>query len=173
MSEKKGKYFVHESSYIDENVEIGEGTKIWHFSHIQSGAKIGKNCSIGQNVNIGNNVHIAKRCSIYGSEKYQLLIMDNCRIAMNTIINGYAALVKIGKFVNVAPNVNIMAESGPGSDVIRVFETSDPVPVVIHHFLTVDGNPIDRDVVRVSNLEGFVIMVSEHMDIGYGNEFSL
>lgn len=52
------KYYVHESSYIDDNVEIGEGTKIWHFSHVQCGARIGKNCSLGQNVNIGNHVHI-------------------------------------------------------------------------------------------------------------------
>lgn len=51
-------YFVHESSYIDDNVTIGEGTKIWHFCHIQSGAVIGKNCSFGQNVNVGNNVRI-------------------------------------------------------------------------------------------------------------------
>ena len=51
-------YFVHESSYIDEDVIIGEGTKVWHFSHIQSGAVIGKNCSFGQNVNISNNVRI-------------------------------------------------------------------------------------------------------------------
>ena len=50
--------FVHESSYIDDNVTIGEGTKIWHFCHIQSGAIIGKNCSFGQNVNVGNNVKI-------------------------------------------------------------------------------------------------------------------
>lgn len=49
-------YFVHESSYIDENVIIGEDTKIWHFCHIQSGSKIGKKCSLGQNVNISNNV---------------------------------------------------------------------------------------------------------------------
>lgn len=35
-------FFVHESSYIDNSVEIGENTKIWHFCHIQSGAKIGK-----------------------------------------------------------------------------------------------------------------------------------
>ena len=41
-------YFVHESSYIDENVTIGEGTKIWHFCHIQSGAVIGNNCSLGR-----------------------------------------------------------------------------------------------------------------------------
>ena len=51
-------YFVHESSYVDEGVEIGENTKIWHFSHIQKGAKIGTNCSFGQNVNVSNNVVI-------------------------------------------------------------------------------------------------------------------
>ena len=45
-------YFVHESSYIDNDVKIGKGTKIWHFSHLQSGSSIGKNCTLGQNVNI-------------------------------------------------------------------------------------------------------------------------
>lgn len=52
----KDKYFVHETSFVDNDVEIGEGTKIWHFCHIQSGARVGKNCSFGQNVNISNNV---------------------------------------------------------------------------------------------------------------------
>lgn len=51
-------YFKHESAYVDENVEIGEGTKIWHFSHVQSGARIGENCVLGQNVNVGSNVVI-------------------------------------------------------------------------------------------------------------------
>jgi len=51
-------YFVHESSYIDDDVKIGKGTKVWHFCHIQSGARIGENCSFGQNVNISNNVKI-------------------------------------------------------------------------------------------------------------------
>lgn len=62
MEERK--YFVHESSYIDDNVEIGEGTKIWHFCHIQSGARIGKNCTIGQNVYIGSNVKIGNDVKI-------------------------------------------------------------------------------------------------------------
>ena len=61
---KGNKYFHHESSYVDDNVEIGEGTKIWHFSHIQSGSSLGTNCSVGQNVNIGNNVKIGNSVKI-------------------------------------------------------------------------------------------------------------
>lgn len=57
-------YFVHESSYVDEDVLIGSGTKIWHFSHIQKGSKIGESCSLGQNVNISNNVIIGNGVKI-------------------------------------------------------------------------------------------------------------
>lgn len=64
-------YFVHESSYVDDNTIIGQGTKIWHFSHIMSNSKIGNNCNIGQNVVIspdviiGNNVKIQNNVSVY------------------------------------------------------------------------------------------------------------
>lgn len=58
------KYFIHSSSFIDENVQIGDNTKIWHFCHIQKGAKIGCECSLGQNVNVSNNVTIGNRCKI-------------------------------------------------------------------------------------------------------------
>jgi UDP-2-acetamido-3-amino-2,3-dideoxy-glucuronate N-acetyltransferase len=64
-------YFKHESAYVDEPCEIGEGTKIWHFSHIQKGSKIGKNCVFGQNCNvandvtIGSNVKVQNNVSIY------------------------------------------------------------------------------------------------------------
>jgi len=69
MTEKK--YFVHESSYIDEGVQIGEKTKIWHFCHIQTGSIIGEKCIFGQNCNvandvvIGNNVKVQNNVSIY------------------------------------------------------------------------------------------------------------
>ena len=39
----KQKYFAHETAVIDENCQIGEGTKIWHFSHIMTGCVIGTN----------------------------------------------------------------------------------------------------------------------------------
>jgi UDP-2-acetamido-3-amino-2,3-dideoxy-glucuronate N-acetyltransferase len=64
-------YYSHETAVIDENCEIGKGTKIWHFSHIMSGCKIGENCNIGQNVVIspqvvlGKNVKVQNNVSIY------------------------------------------------------------------------------------------------------------
>jgi len=51
-------YFVHESSYIDDEVRIGTGTKIWYFCHVQKGARLGRNCVLGQNVNVAGNVRI-------------------------------------------------------------------------------------------------------------------
>ena len=57
-------YYIDQYAVVDKNVDIGEGTKVWHFSHIQSGAKIGKGCILGQNVNIGNNVIIGNYVKI-------------------------------------------------------------------------------------------------------------
>ena len=57
-------YYIHPTSVVDENVDIGEGTKVWHFCHIQTGARIGKKCSLGQNVNISNNVRIGDGCKL-------------------------------------------------------------------------------------------------------------
>ena len=64
-------FFVHESTYVDDSVSVGKGTKIWHFCHIMEGAQIGKHCVLGQNVfvardvKIGNNVHLQNNVSIY------------------------------------------------------------------------------------------------------------
>jgi UDP-2-acetamido-3-amino-2,3-dideoxy-glucuronate N-acetyltransferase len=65
------KYFVHESAFIDDDVEIGEGTTIWHVSHVLKNSRIGQNCRIGQNVvigphvRIGNGVKIQNNVSVY------------------------------------------------------------------------------------------------------------
>jgi UDP-2-acetamido-3-amino-2,3-dideoxy-glucuronate N-acetyltransferase len=57
-------YFFHETAVIDNNVTVGNGTKIWHFSHVLSGSTIGKTCNIGQNVVIGPDVTIGDQCKI-------------------------------------------------------------------------------------------------------------
>lgn len=64
-------YFAHPTAVIDENCQIGEGTRIWHFTHIMSSCSIGKDCNIGQNVFVasgvilGNNVKIQNNVSLY------------------------------------------------------------------------------------------------------------
>ena len=64
-------YFVHETAFVEEEVNIGEDTKIWHHCHIRKGAKIGKNCILGKgvfidtDVEIGDGVKVQNRVSVY------------------------------------------------------------------------------------------------------------
>ena len=57
-------FFVHPTSIVDRDVEIGAGTKIWHFCHVSSGARLGKNCVLGQNCYIGADVVIGDGCKL-------------------------------------------------------------------------------------------------------------
>ena len=90
----KNNYYIHPSSIIDDMVEIGNGTKIWHFSHICSGAIIGKNCSIGQNVYIGNGV----------------ILGDNCKVQNNVSI--YSG-VEAGDYVFFGPSCVLTNDINP------------------------------------------------------------
>jgi len=56
--------YIHESSYIDLDVKIGDGTKVWHFCHLMGKSVIGNNCNIGQNVVIGPDVLVGNGCKI-------------------------------------------------------------------------------------------------------------
>jgi UDP-2-acetamido-3-amino-2,3-dideoxy-glucuronate N-acetyltransferase len=75
-------YFSHQSAFVDDNCEIGDGTKIWHFSHVQSGARIGRNCILGQNVNVANDVVIGDGVKI----------QNNVSIYTGTVIEDYVFL---------------------------------------------------------------------------------
>lgn len=74
----KKQYFIHKSAVIEDDVRIGDGTKIWHLSQIRKGAKLGENCILGKNVfidhdvEIGSNVKIQNNCSIF----YRAFIED-------------------------------------------------------------------------------------------------
>jgi len=55
---------VHESAYVDDNVTIGSGTKIWHFVHILPGSMVGRDVILGQNAMVGPNVSIGDGCKV-------------------------------------------------------------------------------------------------------------
>lgn len=71
-------YMAHESAFIDEGVEIGDGTTIWHVSHVLKGSRIGRNCRIGQNVVIGPNVTVGDDVKIQNNVSvYEGVTLEN------------------------------------------------------------------------------------------------
>ena len=72
-----GAIFIHETAVVDPDVEIGSGSKIWHFSHVMSHCRIGKKCILGQNVflggavEIGSGVKIQNNVSVYSGVKIE------------------------------------------------------------------------------------------------------
>jgi len=57
-------YFKHESAFVDDGAEIGEGSRIWHFVHVCSGARIGRDVVLGQNVYVGGTAVVGDGCRI-------------------------------------------------------------------------------------------------------------
>ena len=72
------RYFVHESAFVDEGVEVGDSTSIWHFSHLLKGSRIGKSCRIGQNVVIGPNVTVGEGVKIQNNVSvYEGVVLED------------------------------------------------------------------------------------------------
>lgn len=84
-------HYIHETAIIDENVEIGKGTKIWHFSHISENTFIGKDCIIGQNVFIGKNVKIGNGVKIQNN----VCLFDGVEIEDDVFIGPSAVFTNI------------------------------------------------------------------------------
>ena len=97
-------YFVHESCYIDDNVTIGENTKIWHFSHVLPHTVIGKNCSFGQNcvvghkVTIGNGVKVQNNISIYEGVEIEDDVFLGHSCVFTNVINPRAFIQRKDEF---------------------------------------------------------------------------
>jgi UDP-2-acetamido-3-amino-2,3-dideoxy-glucuronate N-acetyltransferase len=103
MSERN--YFVHESAYVDDPVQIGAGTKIWHFSHVQSNARIGERCILGQNVNvandvvIGNNVKIQNNVSVYTGVELEDDVFCGPSCVFTNVINPRSQIVRHSQYL--------------------------------------------------------------------------
>jgi len=97
-------FFSHETAIVDDNVTVGEGTKIWHFSHILSGTKIGKNCSFGQNcvvgedVTIGNGVKVQNNVSIYKGVEVEDDVFLGPSMVFTNVINPRAFIQRKEEF---------------------------------------------------------------------------
>ncbi|MBI1202289.1 MAG: N-acetyltransferase [Rhodopseudomonas sp.] len=95
---------IHESSYVDAPVSIGEGTSIWHFCHVLGDVTIGPRCSIGQNVVIGPKVAIGAGCkiqnnvSIYEGVTLEDDVFCGPSCVFTNVINPRAAISRKAEF---------------------------------------------------------------------------
>lgn len=115
-------FFIHESSYVDDNVKLGENTKVWHFCHIMSGTEIGDNCSFGQNcvvgpnVVIGNRVKVQNNISIYDGVECEDDVFLGPSMVFTNVINPRSHVVRkheykktlIKKGVSIGANATII-----------------------------------------------------------------
>ena len=97
-------YFVHETSIVDDDIAIGEGTKVWHFCHILSHTKIGKNCSFGQNcvvgpkVTMGDGVKVQNNVSVYEGVEVEDDVFLGPSMVFTNIINPRAFIQRKEEF---------------------------------------------------------------------------
>ena len=148
--------FIHDSSYIDEEVSIGEGTKIWHFSHILSNSKIGNNCSLGQNVvvgpnvNIGNNVKIQNNVSVYDGVTIEDDVFCGPSCVFTNVINPRSSVSRkeefrksnIGKGASIGANATIICGNDLGA--YCFIAAGATVTKTVPNFASMAGTPARR-----------------------------
>ncbi len=141
LTPKKENHFIHDSSRVDENCQIGEGTKIWHYSHLLSGTVVGENCTIGQNVmigpngKVGSNVKIQNNVSVYEGVILEDNVFCGPSCVFTNVINPRSTIsrrkefktTRVGKGASIGANASILcgvsigkyAFIGMGTTVLR------------------------------------------------------
>jgi UDP-2-acetamido-3-amino-2,3-dideoxy-glucuronate N-acetyltransferase len=146
-------YYVHPTAVVDEDCEIGPGTKVWHFSHIMPGCKLGENCNIGQNVVIspdvvlGKNVKVQNNVSLYTGVTCEddvflgpscvFTNVTNPRSAVNR--RGQYAKTNVGKGASIGANATIVCGHDIGA--FAFIGAGAVVTKTIPAYALVVGNP--------------------------------
>jgi UDP-2-acetamido-3-amino-2,3-dideoxy-glucuronate N-acetyltransferase len=121
---KNKNYYVNQYAVVDDNVEIGENSRIWHFTHVQSGSKIGKKCILGQNVNIANNVMIGdfvkiqNNVSVYEGVELEDYVFCGPSMVFTNILNPRSKYPQVGAEFYIKTLVREGASLGANSTIV-------------------------------------------------------
>ncbi len=149
------KYYVDPHAVVDQNVEIGDGTKIWHFSHVQSGARIGRKCILGQNVNVANNVTIGNfvkiqnNVSVYEGVTLEDYVFCGPSVVFTNILNPRSKYPQVGAQFYVHTLVKEGASLGANATIVcgitigrhAMIAAGSVVTKDVPDFALVMGNP--------------------------------
>lgn len=100
METPQASYYVHPSSYVDEGVVIGKGTKVWHFCHLMGPSELGENCNLGQNVvlspqvKLGRNVKVQNNVSLYTGVECEDDVFLGPSMVFTNVYNPRSAVVR-------------------------------------------------------------------------------
>ena len=147
------KVFIHETAIVDQPVDIGAGTKIWHWVHVMSGAKIGEGCVLGQNVYVGgkavlgNNVRVQNNVSIYDRVTLADDVFCGPSMVFTNVINPRSSVERkdeyldtyVGKGASIGANATIICgnEIGEYAFIGAGSVVTKPVPA----YALMVGNP--------------------------------
>jgi len=149
----KRNYYSHETAVIDDGVNIGEGTKIWHFSHVMPKARLGKNCNIGQNVVIspqvilGDNCKVQNNVSIYTGVTCDDDLFLGPSMVFTNVINPRSAIVRrgqyskthVGKGASIGANATIVCGNDIGE--FAFIGAGAVITKYVKSYALVVGNP--------------------------------
>jgi UDP-2-acetamido-3-amino-2,3-dideoxy-glucuronate N-acetyltransferase len=146
-------YFVHETAIVDDEAEIGDGVKIWHFSHIMANCTVGDLCNIGQNVvispgvKLGKNVKIQNNVSVYEGVTCEDDVFLGPSMVFTNVINPRSAINRrgqylkthVGKGASIGANATIVCGHNIGN--FAFIGAGAVVTKAIAPYALVVGNP--------------------------------
>jgi UDP-2-acetamido-3-amino-2,3-dideoxy-glucuronate N-acetyltransferase len=146
-------YFAHPTAVIDDQVEIGKASKIWHFSHLMSNSKIGMRCNIGQNVVIspnvvlGNNVKVQNNVSIYSGVICEDDVFLGPSMVFTNISNPRSAIIRrdsyeptlVRRGASIGANATIICGNEIGE--FALIGAGSVVTKMVKPYALIVGNP--------------------------------
>src|SRR3990167_3095145 len=109
------KYFIAPGVIIEDDVTIGENTKIWYFAHVMSTAKVGRDCIIGEQCFVGKGVMIGDGCKIGNQSQIVegVILKNNIRIGLGVKFTNVRkpSAKKKGKFLDTIVDDDVTIES--------------------------------------------------------------